>query len=256
MNDRKKLFQILLENLKIDHFPINEEYKYIGTGNPFSDILIVGKEASISISSNPKQYEQEIINNLLSWVHLNDFNQHNIPYRVFKSFNPLYPYKGQLLKKDNGKNYGTSVTWMNYQKLMNYITKNIDNAEINFHENSFITEVNSTPSKKTNKAKTDSISFRKEHILSSDFFNSFPIVIISGVGYFKTLPGFNEIEQIFHVKYIEKKFSPIHHQPYWIHRNEQKSKLVINTHQLSNGIGDDLLRELAEEIINSGLLNK
>ena len=184
MIDRIKLIQILIENLKINHFPVNEEFKYIGTGNPFSDILIVGKEASILMSSHPKQYKDEIINNLMSWSNLADYDGKTIPYRDFNKFNPLYPYKGQILRKDNGNNFGTSATWINYQKLLNYIYNNTDNKEINFHENSFITEVNSTPSRKTSNAITDSISFRKEHILSSDFFDSFPIVVLSGVGYF------------------------------------------------------------------------
>ena len=134
----------------------------------------------------------------------------------------------------------------------------LNNKEINFHKNSFITEVNSSSSEKTINAKTDSIPFRKEKILSSDFFQSFPIVIISGVGYFENIEGKNEIEEIFRVNFKEMKFAnkEKESQPYWIHYSSDKSKIVINTHQLSIGISDILLEEVAKEIINSNLLSQ
>ena len=87
--------------------------------------------------------------------------------------------------------------------------------------------------------------------MKSDFFQSFPIVIISGVGYFKITANSNEIEEIFSVKYLEKKFAEgKESQPYWIHSNKdnQSSKLLINTYQLSIGISDALLQEIANMI--------
>ena len=167
-----------------------------------------------------------------------------------------YHYKGQKLKKDNKKgNNGTSVTWMNYQKLMNYIFDTPDNKNINFHEKSFITEVNSTPSKNTSDANTSSIKFRKEEILKSNFIQKFKIIIISGVGYFNINEDFNEIESIFKVKFTEKRLAENNaKQPYFIHWNDDKTKLVINTYQLSFNISDALLREVAGEILNSKTL--
>ena len=73
--------------------------------------------------------------------------------------------------------------------------------------------------------------------------------------------GKNEIEDIFGVTFSEKKnatkndnLETVGKQPYWIHWSEDKTKLVINTYQLSMGISDDLLKELANEIKNSNLL--
>lgn len=252
MENKKGIFKKFLDDLKNNHNSIDEEYKYIGTGNPYSNILIIGKEAAISIGS--EQYEREIVDNFNYWNKLEEYNFDNIKERNFETYSALYPYKGQILKKDNRQNWGTSITWMNYQKLINNISNNLHNSLIDFHEKSFITEVNSTPSKKTVEADIDSISFRKEHILSSDFFQSFPIVIISGVGYFEALQENNEIEKIFHVNFTEKKYANKEKQtqPFWIHRS--KDKIVINTYQLSIGVSDILLREIAKEIQDSNLL--
>ncbi|WP_426095173.1 hypothetical protein [Flavobacterium sp. DSR2-3-3] len=253
MENKKTLFKNFLSDLKNTPNSI-DEYKYIGTGNPYSSTLIIGKEAAISIES--EQYEIEIVDNFNYWNNLEEYNSDNIIERNFEKYSALYPYKGQILKKDNRKNWGTSKTWMNYQKLINFIYNNPQNSLINFHEKSFITEVNSTPSKVTANASTESISFRKKHILTSDFFQSFPIVIISGVGYFEASEQNNEIEQIFNVTFTEKIYADKEKktQPYWIHWNKEKTKIVINTYQLSIGIADVLLCEIAKVIQNSNLL--
>jgi len=255
MKEKNSLLHKLISNLKENHPTISSEYKYIGTGSPNKNILIIGKEAAIKVGS--VQYEIEINDNLNYWDNLSDFDTSKIPALNFNKYEALYPYKGQILKKDNGENWGTSKTWMNYQKLFNLIENDKENRLINFHEKSFLTEVNSTPSKITSEADTSSISFRKEHVLTSDFFQTFPIVIISGVGYFENTKKENEIEKIFGVKFSEKKFAnkTKKSQPYWIHWNEEKTKIVINTHQLSIGISDLLLKDIAKEIINSNLLN-
>lgn len=253
MEIKKTLFKKFLNDL--NNIPDSiDEYKYIGTGNPYSDILIIGKEAAISKGS--EQYQREIVDNYNYWSNLEEYNPDDILERNFEKYSALYPYKGQILKKDNGKNWGTSKTWMNYQKLINYISNNTENNLINFHEKSFITEINSTPSKITANADTESIPFRKKHILTSDYFQSFPIVIISGVGYFEASEQVNEIEQIFNVTFVEKKFADKDKksQPYWIHWNKEKTKIVINTYQLSIGIAEVLLSEISKEIQNSNLL--
>src|SRR5690606_453808 len=255
MENRKTLFNNLLKKLD-NNKEICEEFKYLGTGNPLSNILIIGKEASIIKDEQKEQYNKEIVDNFNHWKSISDFNSDKIKDRQFHNYSPLFPYKGQVLKIDNGKNFGTSKTWYNYQKLFNYIFNFPNNDIIDFHKESFITEVNSTPSRKTVNAITDSIPFRKEHILSSNFFQSFPIVIISGVRYFETRKENNEIENIFKVNFTEKKFANKENgtQPYWVHLNKEKTKIVINTHQLSIGISDDLLKEVAKEIIKSKLI--
>jgi len=144
---------------------------------------------------------------------------------------------------------------MNYQKLYNYIFNQPNNENINFHEKVFITEVNSIPSKKTRNAPNESIPFRKENFLKSKFIQSFPIVIIGGVGYFELTETKNEIEEIFKVEYAEKRIAGNKQsQRYWIHWSSDKSKLLINTYQLSMCISDVLLQEIAHEIKLSGLI--
>lgn len=254
MKNKQQLFLDLLQELNENHSTISAEYKYLGTGNPMSDMLIIGKEAAISIET--EQYQVEILDNLRYWTTLENYSLDKIQERSFGAYSPLYPYRGQILKKDNGQNWGTSKTWMNYQKLLSNIYDVQDSSNINFHEKSFITEVNSTPSKLTVNADTSSISFRKQNILTSSFFQNFPIIIISGVGYFDMHPTANEIEEIFQVKFSEKKFANTvtNTQPYWLHWNKDKTKLLINTNQLSIGISDLLLTSLAAEIQESNLL--
>lgn len=249
---KEKLFKKFLSDLKIT--TTSDEYKYIGTGNPYSDILIIGKEAAIEKGS--EQYTKEIIDNFNYWSSLEEYNSDNIPERNFEKYSPLYPYRGQILKKDNTKNWGTSKTWMNYQKIINYIFNDTENSLINFHEKSFITEINSTPSKRTASADTGSISFRKKHVLTSDYFQSFSIVIISGVGYFQTSEEYNEIEELFNVTFKEKKYADKERksQPYWVHWNKEKTKIVINTYQLSIGIAEILLSKISKEILNANLI--
>ncbi|UMB59987.1 hypothetical protein MHL31_12995 [Lutibacter sp. A80] len=250
MENKQQLFNELLNSLN-EKSEI-EEYKYIGTGDPLSDILIIGKETAFEIDTD--QYRIETLGNFNFWNKQQIANKEN---PTENGYNPRFPYKGQILKRDNRKgNNGTSVTWMNYQKLINYIYNTPLNKDINFHDDSFITEVNSTPSKKTANANSFSIGFRKENILNSKFFQSFKIVIISGVGYFNITKDKNEIEDIFQVKYIEKKnVDGKTSQPFWIHKNEDNTKLVINTYQLSIGISDNLLKEIAREIQESNILN-
>lgn len=231
----------------------NELYKYIGTGNPNAEILIIGKESSIA-DTESDQFIFELKSNFELWKNKTKYNQDDIKdFCTWDNYDPIYPYKGQTYNIENKstKNKGTSRTWYTYQKLINYIFDTPENKNIDFHKNVFITEVNSTPSKKTIDADISSINFRKDIILKSDFFQSFPIVIISGVGYFKISTNRNEIEEIFNVIYSEKKLSEgKKHQPYWIHlnKNNQSPKLLINTYQLSIGVSDNLLKEMANEI--------
>ncbi len=229
----------------------DELLKYIGTGNPNADILIIGKESSVE-DENSEQFKFELKRNFKDWQRKRNYNQDDVlDFYTWNDYDPIYPYKGQKYNVDNGSNNGTSRTWYTYQKLINYIFDTPNNKDTDFHKNVFITEVNSIPSRKTKDADISSIEFRKDLILKSDFFQSFPIVIISGVEYFKITTNNNEIEEIFKVKYSEKKLAEgKQSQPYWIHSNEanQPSKLLINTYQLSIGIADDLLQEIANMI--------
>lgn len=60
------------------------------------------------------------------------------------------------------------------------------------------------------------------------------------------------------MEFTEKKYGNFENksQPYWIHWNKERTKIVINTYQLSIAIADSLLKNIAIEIQNSKLLNK
>lgn len=252
--NRLPLFKQLLTQLKSKN--VREDYKYLGTGNPNANILIIGKEAAID-PGNTGQKGMEISSNFEQWCNLKDYDPDKIKNCYFKNHNPLYPYKGQVLKIDNSTNRGTSRTWYNYQKLYNLIYRKEGNEKIDFHEGVFISEVNSSPSPKTANADISSIEFRKEFIFRSAFIRSFPVVILAGVGYFKIddVNKVNEIEDIFQVEFTKQYFAGKNsRQPYWIHNGTVKPKLLVNTHQLSMNVADSLLQEISELVRASGLV--
>lgn len=82
---------------------------YIGTGNPNAKILIIGKECAIDLQTDngQRQYQREIKNNLNLWL---QNSKTNLQYTDIQDwftniadeikFNPLFPFYGQLFKKD------------------------------------------------------------------------------------------------------------------------------------------------------------
>ncbi len=253
MNRIDLLSELVSKLSKLDVAP---EYKYIGTGNPNADILIIGKETSIS--SNPQQKKMEIDENQNDWEMILSGSFPELVSRDNMFYTPFYPYKGQKLKIYRGKdNGGTSTTWYNYQKLINSIFKINVNPNIDFHENVFLTEVNSTPSLKTADADTSSIKFRKESVLSSPFFQTFPVVIISGLGYFEVNDNYNEIVELFGVEYQRCEFPDgKKSQEYFIHQSTDCQKILINTRQLGMNVSDNRINQIAEEIRNSKLITE
>src|SRR5690606_36762847 len=107
MENRKKLFNNLLKKLD-NNKEICEEFKYNGTGNPLSNILIIEKEASIINDEQKEQCNKEIVDNFNHWKSISDFNSDKIKDRQFHNYSTLFPYKGQVLKIDYGKNFVTS----------------------------------------------------------------------------------------------------------------------------------------------------
>jgi hypothetical protein len=239
---RKELFAEMLKQAK------EQQFGYIGTGNPEAKILIVGKECAIG--EKEELGKEEYGKNLSLWERDKDKKISDIPFRDRGAYSPLYPYKGQCMKleKSEKSSWGTSPTWLNYQKLHNHIFG--DSAgKINFHENIFITELNDAPSTKTKDAVKTSIHKRKEFIKNSPYFNGFPAIILAGLGYYEISKDHNDIEDIFGVKFCEERCADNNEkQCYWIHWNSGNTKLVINTRQLSMNVADQLLKEIAEII--------
>lgn len=179
---------------------------YIGLGNPDAEILIVGKECAVNTNSDEYRYEYSQNYNL--WTERNkDIGVDDVkdwignPMCDWSIFDPLAPYKGQLFKIErrtpkgeiiSGKN-GTSCTWYNYQKLINYIRElgklntSPNTTNIDFYKDCFITELNescrsnnSGLSADTQKGTVDNIRKRFELMRATNYFWShFKTVILA-----------------------------------------------------------------------------
>ncbi|RMB56345.1 hypothetical protein EAX61_14765 [Dokdonia sinensis] len=222
---------------------------YIGTGNPNSQILIVGKEVATDIEDG-KHKELEVKNlesfnkNNIDWLQNinNNVSQIDIPVWRMENDdnNPLYAFKGASITKEGH-------TWRKYQKLNDYIFDKISNEVINFQENIFITEMSTLPAKTTGKAQKraefkQKLQERKETFFKSSFIQDFSIVVLACSNY---ISG-SEITDIFNVDFIEEKGRGT--QKYWIHWNKDKTKIVLHTRQLSANVSNDLLKGIAREV--------
>jgi hypothetical protein len=238
-----------------------ETETYIGTGNPNSKILIVGRETAIDIENKANRDEhyvrfqtenfQDFKENAIKW----DLNiKNNVEVNSIPNWiggidspltsNPLFPYKSL-----HPKELKEGQTWSKYQKLHDLIFLNdltsLKEKEIDFHNNFFLTEMNSSPAKFTRDADKSGIPNRKRFLKESDFFQNFPIVILACGNYIKG----NEIEDIFNVSF-DKQRGVQKKQLFWTHYNSDKTKLVIHTRQLSSDVSGDLLIEIANEARN------
>jgi len=214
---------LILEN-------VEDEMYYIGTGNPNSKILIVGKEGS---SEKPGERELCYVKHWLPVVE----NNKSVCFKEF--------YKSALSE---------GHTWIKYQKLHDYIfergSKNTEKNELNFKERFFTTEMNINRSKKTKDASKVGIQERKDTFFKSEFIQQFPIIILACGDYIQNNDKVREIDDIFGVKFDEKypNVESPNRQAFWTHYNPDKTKLVIHTRQLSNDVSNDLLIEMANVI--------
>jgi hypothetical protein len=238
---------------------------FIGTGNPNSEIVFIGKEAAIDEKLYPEQHKRELENNTSDWEN-NDaneiqfsavdnwFSRDSIP-----KYNPLYPYKGQRNKVESrnkeGKilrgEGGTSKTWYNYQKIIDTVYYDgIPNTNINFHEYAFCSELNQItgPYSKTipKKIRKESIDERKV-LFDQPFFKEFPITIVA-VGHY--VRDFDiHLQDLFKMQFDEelsikiseglnKEYINIHYDDL-----QKPTKLLIHTNQLSM-VSNELIKKL------------
>lgn len=237
---------------------------FVGTGNPNSKVLIVGKEAAtneestvpierqntISIQNNSKDWIENIANmvtqeSIKPWVYDESLDLEKVDN------NPLFAFKGCIKKN-------TADTWKKYQKLYDIVFRGeIDRnneLELDFQKDFFITEMSEIPAKTTNKAQRDPVfkeklKQRKNTFFKSEYIQSFPVVILACSNYIVNDDKKREIDEIFEVRFKEEKGPG--NQKFWIHESiTDKPKLVIHTRQLSNAVEDDLLIGIANEIRN------
>ena len=296
-------FKELVEN--------KDNINFIGTGNPNADILIIGKEVAITMpedydktsckknkdATGEDQYEAEIIKNRSNW----EANIHQTDAISIKAWNkcatfkwlnsnPLYPYFGQLPKKNKDHNNGTSPTWINYQKMIGTITSKEKSGVIDFHEYCFLSEFsaiaapNGTYINNNDKKKLDrsnSIEERKE-LWKSKFMKGFPIVIVAA-GHYPQQHNIN-LEELFDVSWINIKdynidlsniISTTKEQPEYVcndrtiviqeataknfinvHYNDITGRILIHTNQLSYAIYDSTYKSIAKIIDSLRKRNK
>lgn len=244
--DREKLFEEFKSQC------VGRE-QICGQGNPNADILIIGKEPHGKICKNRQEYLD----------HLNKNYEHcrvNVFVRMSCKHLDYYKQKYQDYNVAR-ENFRKLTTWKNYQKLL-FEIKGIkyhenDNNVVDFERFAYTTELSSMPRPQADyDASKDMINKRLLFFKESKFIQSFPVIILACREYIHNDED-RQIDNTFGVTFRTERFitptteritSPTFR--FYTHYNEDDSKLVIHTRQLSNfrGNGDQLLKEMATVI--------
>lgn len=276
-----------MEKMNKEDFPISfkqlltatkEGNEYIGCGNPNASILIIASEPAIDLKKEPKterekreeeRHRREIIENNEKWHKwLNEGVAETIVHDGviddISKFSPRFPYKGQKysvrseVKKDDVTHIrsvsGTSITWYNYQKLMDKVRGvNRSKADLlDFHDICFTSELSTCCAKKSNevdeKERKDSISRRAgktNAFFSSNFFQAFPIVIIASKSYISRYKGVFSLEDLFGLPADSKKS---YDGFYTYSRQGDSPKLLICCRHFASRLSDSYINEIASAI--------
>ena len=210
--------------------------EYIGLGNPYAKILLIGQESAQSGKAD------EIIKENIDLVTacLNNGCLHKLYHQP-----RIY-----IDRKDKHGNPILNRTWNAYQKLIDYIRPEekrlLDPENTDFCMDAFTTELNNTFSLRQAPEK----KLRIETLRKSDFIKGFPVIILACGPYIHNIDGDRQIDDTFDVTfdghpegdyvYNTKKFFTHHSFP-------DRKRLVIHTRQLSQ-YSEDLLRGMAEVI--------
>ena len=215
---------------------LNSSPFYIGFGNPSSKLLIMGQEKSIK-SDNLMQIRAESFENPKQWKYLVENEIIDVDYKFYSDFhfkNPLHPYDGKPTKGN---------TWLQYQKLVNFIYPNLINNKWNsFLFSSFITEINHQVSPRQLGNQKDE---NRESIINHNFYKSFSVTILAIGKYLNN----HEIEKCFDVQFLEDHSKP--RKRLLIFTNESENRIVLNVRQLSNDISIEYLKRIANSTKNT-----
>lgn len=159
----------------------------VGTGNPNSKILLIGKEAAIS--KEDKNGRNWYKNNAENWKnHIDSGTSECFIYNVDEKHD---------LRKGWGRN-----TWSKYQKLKDLIFKEKPKKfRVDFLEKCFTTEINDAPSKNTATADKKGLNERKKLFKNSAFIQQFPVIVLACSNYITNYGEIREIDDIFGVTY-------------------------------------------------------
>ena len=91
---------------------------------------------------------------------------------------------------------------------------------------------------------------RKKEFFTSDFIQNFPVIVLACSDYIKNNDEVREIDDIFSVKYKDEYEHKVYTKSNWFysHYNEDNTKLVIHTRQLSANVMKELLENMGEVI--------
>lgn len=222
----------------IDACKSNNEY--IGEGNPYAKILLIGQEPAKSGKAD--EHIKENIDKVSACLDKDDFCEIYYHPRFYED------------RKDKNGNPILNRTWNAYQKLIDYIRppekRYMDpkNTDTDFCMDAFTTEINNTVSLR--QAPKNKRKLRIETLKESDFIRGFPVIILACGPYIHNLDGDRQIDDTFGVTfdghpegdyvYNTKKF-------YTHHSHPDHKRLVIHTIQLSQ-YSENLLRGMAEVI--------
>ncbi len=193
---RKKEFKGLIDNFR------NKEYLwrisnllkgpnpyYLGFGNPDANILFIGKEKGFD-EKNARLLFYESVCNFIQWEYIISYGKllnHKYLFRNL-GFNPMFPRMYPYSKLT------PAGTWGKYSKIIGYIynkdwktlfynTSNISKSMFNY---CFMTELNHKPSKESHKLKFKCVNPIRKHLLSHEFYRSFPVIVIGARTYLQT----------------------------------------------------------------------
>lgn len=219
----------------------DSKFDYIGQGNPNSKILIVGREHGFY---DKQQCDLEIWQNREQWKQITQ----GIPFSE-EGYSPLTCFleRGQEFRLDmTSKLGGVSPTWYIYQMMVNALCPHVmpvgNKAPLlDFFNYCFITEFSTASRPNNNNTAEEEIEDTRKSIekrtslLSSDFYRSFPIVILACGKYFD---WYNiNIERIFDVKWEAPTEQVLlnNGKKIWLnlHYSEDRKRIVIHTWQAS-----------------------
>lgn len=214
----------------------------IGGGNPDSNILFVGKEPTDDAEgyNTLEHYREKIKNGKVdNWT------------RCRVQEEDYFKEKGKELPNYWNK---TQSLWSRYQTLCDYIypERKKNRKEIfDFEEIVFCSEMNGSPSKNTATASKGTINSRKS-FFKDPYFSRFKVILLACGNYINnnsSNPEEREIDNIFDVEFAtNERPNPREYgtkaNRFWIHYNKSKTRLVIHTRNLSNGVPNKMLKDM------------
>ncbi|MFM9402738.1 hypothetical protein ACKLNQ_12465 [Myroides odoratimimus] len=208
---------------------VQDEF-FVGTGNPNASVLIVGKESAIDNKDVIRMNQYKC--NAQTWQNHYKNNTCEVLEYAIDYSNPL------------NKSWGSN-TWSKYQKLIDLIRGVESTKYVDFLKYVFTTEINDSPSLTTSKAIKDSLNQRKELFKNTDFIQEFPVVVLACSNYFVNSGELLEINNVFGVKYADVCKVYTKYNWFYVHYNQDRTKMVIHTRNLNSNVKAELIEDLA-----------